>query len=654
MRKLILLTALLTSFAGFVTAQCSIYYVTVDGAEDASGTIEDPLAIEIAFSDAVDGDVIRIATGEYALDAPLEIAGNNIVVEGGFIAEEDWTKTSVAGATTLYRSTNAPEGALNQQRLVALSISDKTGFELHDLTIRTADANLPGMSTYGVYLSNCSSYRFVRCIIEAGNAADGESGLVGDAGEPGEQGITGGNGSCNGGECTFGNGQAGGAGGSGGLGGGAVAAGSGAGSNNGQQDNGVAGTDASGRNGGGGGGGGAGGDECSTNNAGLGGAGGASACNSGANGGSPGAQGDPGGDGGTGNPGINGVAGSIGEAGLPGGEDAGFWIPGSQAGTGGDGCGGAGGGGGGGSGRQTCTFCDNGPGNGGSGGGGGGQGGIGGTGGFGGGSSFGVYTRQNGAGSAFIDCRVIAGNQGFGGAGGQGGAGGEGGAGGAANGSCSGEIGTGGAGGKGGNGGAGGNGGDGAMGISSAVELASGEAYTVLSTNYNLEAQPEVKLSYTECMTPQSVVVIENLDLSQGENVTTWNFGMNANPVSGVANPQEVTFLQSGFFNIVNGTNTYRAFAYYCCGDFAGVEDLDPIDRIMVYPNPTSGTITMELPESIDNAVVQITDVSGRVWIDTEINNKTNPQFDVQGAAGIYFIKIKTGEKERIIKLVRK
>ena len=649
MKKLLLLTlSFFTSILVF--GQCTVWYVTANGSPTATGTIDDPKSITNAFSNATDGMVIRIAADTFYLDAPLTINANNIVIEGGFLAEDDWTKTSLQGATTLMRTTNVPEGLPNQQRLVALQAFDKSGFEVHDVTIKTEDADQPGMSTYGVYLSNCSTYKFVRCQINAGNAANGLAGTPGEAGGNGTNGFTGSPGSCDGGDCTFGSGQAGGAGGAGGSGAAGSGGGAGGSQTNNQQNPGQAGVSGTGRNGGGGGGGGAGGDECTSNNGGVGGAGGASACAAGATGGNRGSDGDPGTDGFNGANGSNGTAGANGTDGPAGDEVGGFWVAGGQGGNGADGCGGAGGGGGGGGGRQVCTFCDNGPGNGGSGGGGGGQGGTGGTGGYGGGSSFGVYVRQNGASASFIDCKVTGATAGQGGAGGAGGDGGAGGAGGAKQSSCSGEIGEGGAGGNGGAGGAGGNGGNGANGISANVQLASGESFTVLSTNYNLTGQPEIRVSYVKCYGPN--VEVYNTTFAEGEDITTWTFGSNASPSAGTANPQVTAYTAAGFNNIVNGTNTYRAFVYYCCESLAEVTEI-PLEAVSVYPNPTGGQFSVDLGSMMNEVVVTVADMNGRIVFENTYFNTANEQIYLDQPAGVYFVKVATAEHAKVIKLIK-
>lgn len=638
MKKLLLSLTTIISFQ-MVNAQCTIIYATANGSPTGAGTRTNPKSIEAAFSSATSGSLIRLAADTFYIAAPLTLNANNIVVEGGFLKAQEWMKTSKQGATLIYRTDAAPAGNTGAQRLVAFQAIDKSGFEVHDLTIKTADGNAAGMSTYGVYLSNCSSYRFVRCQIEAGNGAVGMDGMDGMIGGDGAVGTSGSNGSCDGGECTFTSGQAGGAGGAGGMGAGGATAGAGGPNTNGQQNPGVDGGDATGRNGGAGGGGGAGGDECTANNAGNGGAGGDSACNAGPSGALKGNDGDPGNDGADGNNGANGTDGANGNVGSQGSEVAGFWEPGSAGTDGLDGCGGAGGAGGGGGGRQTCAFCNNGPGNGGAGGGGGGQGGTFGTGGTGGGSSFAVYARQNGATTNFIDCKIVAGNAGQGGQGGIGGPGGQGAAGGAKNSNCSGEIGEGGAGGKGGNGGKGGDGGAGSNGLSEALYLASGTNFVVQSTSYNLTNQAVITMTYVPCYGPN--VTFENDTLAAGIGNTSWSFGANANPSTGADNQVTTVYGTTGFNNVVNGSNTYRAFAYFCCESLAEVQEQSILDAdVIIYPNPNEGKFTIDLNEEFIACKVKITDINGREVFVKDYIQTSEIQVELNQPSGIYFVNV--------------
>ena len=492
---------------------CNVIYVEPSGI--GSGFVRNsPTNLLNALSMAqCNSIVIKMTTGTYIISDPITTLTSFVTLEGGYDASFT-TKTSEAGATTIIRDTNNVQGQPTSPRLVAFEIIGQTNFRLQDLTIETSDAqaatssNSKGISTYGLYLNNCSDYNIVRCQILPGDAS---AGLTGPSGVSGSLGGDGGDGD-NGGLCwnLFGctvNGAAGGAGGTsvvGNTGGDGGDGGYGEVSFSGGFGNGVNGDPGLGGAPGSGGNGGTGFNEV------LGGS-----CD---NPGPPfdGVDGTIGSDGAASS---NGIAGSYSIAG-------GFFIPGNGT-SGTDGNDGSGGGGGGGSGGQGSTVGNADAGSGGGGGGGGGQAGTGGDGGGGHGASFGSYLYNNGGNGSFAYCFIQAGSYVTTNNGGSAGIGGDGGSGGTGGDNC--ESGKGGDGGDGGNGSDGGNGGDGSPGL-----------------DYNLFYDPSVSFSNlmvadsTFGLAAQDTITVDNIsctntdiDHNTSAGSPVWIFGFGANPPNG-------------------------------------------------------------------------------------------------------------------------
>ena len=563
---------------------CFNIYVSPTGSASNPGTQASPTDLPTALSMAQCNDaVIKMAIGTYNINSPLTI-GSYLTLEGGFDPSNSWTKTSLAGATTINRTTANPEGAANARRLVALYANSSTGFRLQDLTITTANANQVGESTYALHLTNCSNYDIVRTQLLPGNAAAGASGSTGSNGNIGRNGgngsagdiddqddAGGGGGGGGGGGTTVGNagGNASGnfnssnnctvSGGTGGTGGSTAGnGGNGTGDTNGCNccnsgtQAAAGGTSTNSRSGGGGGGGGNGG--CENGGGGNGGLGGGVSGVYGTNssGGAGGSEGNDGQNGGAGTAGINGTTGTLGSVGS---HVGGFWVPGGLGTTGGNGTGGRGGRGGGGGGGQGCTFCIDGCGSGGGGGGGGGQGGTGGSGGRGGGSSFGLYLFNNGTGGNLNQSYVSAGSAGAGGNGGTGGTGGNGGAGGLGSPYGGSEVGGGGNGGAGGKGGNGGAGGSGRAGVSINAYLNSGSALATNVNNFNLAAQPVIKVSNVNCTNT-------NVNYTSTSS-NSWDFDIttnNATPATGSGTNVNTQYTVINRYNVAYGANTYLGF----------------------------------------------------------------------------------------------
>lgn len=597
----------------------SVIYVAVTGVPTAAGTAADPVDLLTGIG-MVGGnfDKVYVRGGTYVLTAPL-IIPSNVDIIGGFNAQ--WVKDNSA-VTTFFRDATNPQMA--PPRLVAVDCSGRTNFRLQDLTIRTANATGQGVSTYAVYLNNCSNYDLVRCRIIAGNGGNGQPGapglpgLNGAPGTPGQPGYESWGGGNNlpgvGGSGTFPGSNPGGVGGKGGDRGTYNPA---------AAFPGEPGLNGIGTAGGSGGPGGQGNEVdilpvfgCSAN----------PATN----------NGTPGEDGGDGTPGFFGVQGVFNFNG-------GFFVPGDGTpGTlGNNGSGGGGGGGGGSLGGvfwwapppipfiplpDTIPPNTNGTGAGGSGGGEGGQSGTGGTGGQGAGGSFAVFTWGNGNNGTMKDCILEAGFAGISGSGGIGGNGGLGGLGGAGinwNQNC--HIGAGAPGGNGGSGGSGGTGGAGSEGVSEEFYEQQGGVPVVQQNIYGL-SQPIVNVEFSGCT---------NAPVTFSTNATgtiQWFFGSGSTPNTVYGQTATASFSTPGFKTftlLVNGI----AFTFT---DFVDIHAVVP----SLTPTIQHGSLQLcagdvaqfSSSESADNYIWQLSTTEDTVTYDgTNFFNLQNIAFDTAG-----------------------
>lgn len=605
-----------------------IIHVSVTGSSTSAGTADDPVDLLTGMTMlGGNADKIYLQGGTYILTNELVIPSNAQLI-GGFNA--NWVKDNSA-ITTLFRDPSNVQ--LAPPRLIAVLCVGQSNFRLQDMTIRTANALGQGVTTYGIYLNNCSDYKIVRCDIISGNGGNGvpgtpggagPAGAAGDGGQPGEEdsggNTQGGVGAC----CSFPGSNQGGDGGWGGQRGTYVFPAGG------QAFPGSPGTDGQGP---GGGYAGAGGQEIFTTVI-------STQCDR-----TPANDGEFGSDGSTGFTGTNGVAGAYSFGG-------GFFTPGAgtQGLVGGNGSGGGGGGGGGSQGgivwiaipeippfisADTIPPNSNGSGAGGGGGGEGGGGGLGGGGGQGAGGSFGVFVWNNGFNGVMRDCEMESGLAGFGGpggVGGNGGAGGDGGEGGALFTAC--DIGAGGSGGRGGDGGPGGQGGPGSNGITEALYQHPGGQPMVLQNIYGL-SQPIVNVEFGGCT---------NAPVNFSTDATgtlQWFFGAGSTPNSAFGQEAVASFSTPGFKTftlVVNGI----AFTYTDFVDIhAVVSALDP--QIQTGPTQLCAGDISDFTSSIsaNNYIWQLYNVEG----DTVTYNGPN-YYNLLGVvfdtAGVYKLTLTT------------
>ncbi len=409
------------------------------GVDGNPGTRALPKQTIQAAVDAAASTNADVYIAAYSYGATTFTLVDRVSLYGGY--DSDWQRDPTRFATLLVGGTRAVSG-------VGVS-----GLTLDGLRITSADATVPGDSSYALFLSDSSDLVITRNVLVSGRGARGNDGARGSDApplSPAFYGADGGAGSCDG--ATEGSGGPGGA------------------------LFGTTGTNAGGRGGNGG--------------------------QQGPNDGQRGFDGlgnpfyTPGGAGGRGDIGLGragarGMDGARGSDGAIGGvgtelgtySDTGYAAT-NTGGTGRPGFSGAGGGGGGGGGGQGALAGDEaGSGNGGGGGGTGGVGGAGGTGGSAGGGSFGIYLASTTAVTVRFNIITVGGG-GSGGDGGPGGFGSNGAQGGAGGTACTSEVGAGGNGGNGGRGGDGGQGGGGTGGPSVGIAAGNSTQFAVpLSDN---------------------------------------------------------------------------------------------------------------------------------------------------------------------------
>lgn len=87
--------------------------------------------------------------------------------------------------------------------------------------------------------------------------------------------------------------------------------------------------------------------------------------------------------------------------------------------------------------------------------------------------------------------------------------------------------------------------------------------------------------------------------------------------------------------------------------DNLGIENLESVFGIKVFPNPTNGLLKLER-SSVDNIHVQVIDMSGRLILTTQSNN-TNIDINLlDQPAGIYNLIVTDGVKSSSIRIIKK
>lgn len=82
-------------------------------------------------------------------------------------------------------------------------------------------------------------------------------------------------------------------------------------------------------------------------------------------------------------------------------------------------------------------------------------------------------------------------------------------------------------------------------------------------------------------------------------------------------------------------------------------EDFTKASNAVIYPNPTSGKITVDLQNYNGDIMVQIYDGSGKKIGEEKAGDLTKLDLTINGSKGLYFVKIKAGENTQTFKVLK-
>lgn len=81
-------------------------------------------------------------------------------------------------------------------------------------------------------------------------------------------------------------------------------------------------------------------------------------------------------------------------------------------------------------------------------------------------------------------------------------------------------------------------------------------------------------------------------------------------------------------------------------------DEVTSLNDVNIFPNPTTGNITIKLPSSIDHINVNLFDISGRMIFQKKLNNQIE-KLTIPGDSGVYILEI-FHNKEKAIKRILK
>ncbi len=149
-----------------------------------------------------------------------------------------------------------------------------------------------------------------------------------------------------------------------------------------------------------------------------------------------------------------------------------------------------------------------------------------------------------------------------------------------------------------------------------------------------------------------SVSVSVNGDTLNAFNAVAYQWYFNGNEISNATTGTYIA-TQSGNYTVqVTDSNGCKALSNTLVIT-TGIGDLTGDAQIEVYPNPNAvGSWQLSVGNSLVGKEMEVFDASGRVVYKTQIA-KSKTQIEIQVASGVYLLKITSGEKSYLRKLVK-
>ena len=137
------------------------------------------------------------------------------------------------------------------------------------------------------------------------------------------------------------------------------------------------------------------------------------------------------------------------------------------------------------------------------------------------------------------------------------------------------------------------------------------------------------------------------LNVKNGNNLNFMIFGATSNPNLTCIQVDDTNYSNLNWVSpwIIDSTTSFSTICSNSC--LVGIEE-NKLNSFLVYPNPTTGSINIDIEETLRNPTVTITNNLGQVVLTKNYNTTSFISLDIDAPKGIYFLQLQT-ESRKII-----
>lgn len=147
---------------------------------------------------------------------------------------------------------------------------------------------------------------------------------------------------------------------------------------------------------------------------------------------------------------------------------------------------------------------------------------------------------------------------------------------------------------------------------------------------------------------------LTSLNVQNGNNSNFSNtlFNTTGNPNLNCILVDDSTYSANNWTNIDAGT-VFRSNASDCSVLNSTSEVTTALPDLNIYPNPTSKNISISLGKGYNNTSIEVRNSLGQLLFVEQYNGIHNPEIELWGVAGVYFVRVRTEEGEAALKVVK-